>query len=218
MESIQSEVATEASPFLAFLFRNAKQIVLFFVLFLFAIAGYWIYSGQQAKSRLASINELGKIIINTNDEERFSLLEKYIDTAPESVQNEALFSLATTAQQIGNYDVAYATWETLGKKFPEINVQATFGKVKSLMAQEKKQEALALLNGLVPSLKAGTAEVVSVNSIILSIAEVLKDYDRAIIACEALVSSPNTSEGSMFWQQKLFELKQKADAKKVQQK
>lgn len=210
MQTLEAEVGHEASPLLAFLTRNVKLFVLLFILFLAGITGYFVYGGMKAKDSAAAVQVLGKILMINEAEQRYTALEEYLKTVPQDMKGEGLLALATTALEAGKYEVAGNIWDEVSKKYPELKVQATFGKVKSLKARGMKDEALSSLEALIPSLEPKSIDLFNVNTEIASLAETMKNYPRAIAAYQALITSASPADpSSNWWRQKLAALTMK---------
>ena len=212
IDSLQSEVATEASPMMQFLVNHARTIALGIVVFIVAIAGYWVYSWNSGKQQTAALQELGRVIVIADASERLKALDAYLASAPAATKNAVLFAQAEAAQELKDYARAYSAWEAISKIDPTVKVTGTFGMVQALIAQEKYKEALGLLEGI--SSKTNVADVVNVNSQIIVIAENLGDYKRAIAACDTILSQPELVTDMNLWSQKKAALEQEAAAKK----
>lgn len=200
MDSIQSEVAAEASPMLQFLANNARIIVLALVLFIAAIVGYWIYSSVAAKDREAEIANLGKILLVSDAKTRLAQLESFAPGAPASVKRQVWYSIMEAAHELKDYGKLYTAWEQIRGFDDSIRVTATIGMADALSAQQKYKEALALLEGVSANLKDGSAPPVHMR--VMSLAEYLGDYKRALAACDLLLSKTSNQADISLWTQK----------------
>ncbi|MDR1359439.1 MAG: tetratricopeptide repeat protein [Deltaproteobacteria bacterium] len=203
--SLQGEVATEASPLLQFLTDHAKFIVLGVVLFLFAIGGYWLYDARQTRVRDDLRLEFGRLVTSRQGQERLAALEQYLQTAPAALHGAALFAMAETAREIGDPAREYAAWERIAGLDPSMRLTAALAMAEALTAQEKRREALDLLESTVPGLSS--RDSAAVNERIAFLAESLGDFHRAIVACEAAMAGE--SGNSDFWMRKIAILRQK---------
>ncbi len=212
MDSIQSEVSTEASPMLRFLTQHARLLAVGIVLFIVAIGGFWIYEWQAGKQTVAEQQEFGRIVTAGKAEDRLKALEAYVQTAPSSMRNAAWFAIAEAAQAVKDYPKAYTAWEKIAGSDASMKVPGTFGMAQALIDQGKPKEALALLDGISSGL--AKADALNVNNRIVLLAESLGDYKRAIAACDAVLGDPELAGQGGLWLQKKTALQQRLAAAK----
>ena len=207
MDSIQSEVSAEASPMLRFLANNARIIALALVVFIAAIIGYWVYSDMAVKDRDTEIASLGKILLVSDAKTRLSQLEEFAASAPKSVQRQAWYSIMETAFELSDYDRQYTAWEKIRGFDDSIRITATIGMADALSSQGKYKEALSTLEGVTNGLKDVAAPPVYMR--ILALAEYLGDYNRALSACDTLLSKTTNQADISLWTQKKALLEEK---------
>jgi len=215
VDSLQAEVAAEASPLMLFLVAHARKIALVLVLFILAIGGYWFYASKADKVALEDAQALGAILIISDPAMRLERLNAYAPSAPDSVRRETWYAIANAATQVNDFPRAYTAWETILGFAPELKATASLGMAGALAQQEKYAEALALLNGALAGLKEPDA--INVNMRIVLLAEALGDYPRAIAACDAILSTAEAAAnpGSLNqYGQKKAELEEKLSAAK----
>ncbi|MCL1940084.1 MAG: tetratricopeptide repeat protein [Desulfovibrionaceae bacterium] len=191
VDSLQAEVAAEASPLMLFLVEHARKIALALVLFILAIGGYWFYASHTHKVAVEDAQRLGTILIISDPAMRLERLEAFIPSAPSSVKHEAWFALANAAGQVQDYPKAYKAWETIRGFDPALKGAASLGMANALAQQGKYADALSLLNAALPDLKG--PEAINANMRIILLAEVLGDYARAIAACDAILTTPEAA-------------------------
>ena len=209
VSSLQSEVAVEASPLLAFLVAHAGKIALGIVLFLAAIGGYWVYLSQSESRRAETLNALGQILVISDPATRLEKLEAYLPTAPASVRGAVWFETLNAATQAQAYEKVHAAWNAVRQLGESMAVPAGAGMANALAAQGKYREALDVLEGISPAPR--NLDLLLVQSHILLLAEVLGDYKRAATACDVLLSAPYADAGEAgIWSQKKAELEEKA--------
>jgi tetratricopeptide (TPR) repeat protein len=208
MGSIQGEVAAEASPMLQFLIAHARLIVLGVVLFLLAIGGYWLYDARQTRIRDELRLEFGRLLTSRHGQDRLAALEEYLKTAPASLHAAAWFAMAETAREVRDPAREYAAWERIAGLDSAMRVTASLAMAETLAAQEKRQEALDLLESLIPGLP--DRDLAAVNERIVFLAEALGNFDRAIVACEAVIAGQSPAGNGGFWTRKIALLQQKA--------
>ncbi len=205
VNSLQSEVAHEASPMLVFLAHHARIIIFCTVLFIVAIIAYGFYGTYSQNALEVEERELGRILVMKDKAQRLQALEAYAPKASRTMTNQVLFGIATTAQELANHPTAYAAWEKLRSIDPAMKVPGTLGMVQALQAQKKDKEALALLEALIPNLSAGNR--IPVQTKIAVLAENIGDNARAVKAYEALIASSSGQENTALWQQKAATLR-----------
>jgi tetratricopeptide (TPR) repeat protein len=207
LTTLQAEVASEASPVLLFLVRHTRSIVIGILLFIIAIAGYWVHSWQADKQQAADARELGAILTISDAGQRVSKLQAYLASSPQSLKATAYFAMMEGARQLQDHPKVYDAWHAIGALHPSLKVTADMGMASALAAQNKFKEALAALDGA--SAGANQAEAVIVNTQIAFYAEVAGDYDRALAACDALLKLPEAIGDARTWTQKKADLEHK---------
>jgi tetratricopeptide (TPR) repeat protein len=209
VSSLQSEVAVEASPLLTFLVAHARKLAFGLVLCIVAIGGYWAYSSQSESRRAEELKALGPILVISDPQTRLEKLEAFLPTAPASVRGAAWFAVLDAASQLENQEKIHTAWSNIRNLGESMVVPAGMGMANALAAQGKYREALDVLEGL--SLAPNNPEALAVQSHILLLAEILEDYPRAIVACDALLSTPGADPNEAgIWSQKKAELEKKA--------
>lgn len=191
VDSLQAEVAAEASPLMLFLIAHARLIAFLLVVFILAIGGYWLYSSYEEKARLEDARTLGAVLVLADPAVRVERLEAYIPDAPAGMKREAWYALAAAAAQTGDYVRMYKAWEAIRGFDPTLRGTAGLGMANALALQEKYAEALNVLEAAVPELQG--PEAVNVNMRIALLAEVAGEYARAIAACDAILASPEAA-------------------------
>ncbi len=209
IDSIQSEVAGEASPLLEFLINNARPIVACVLLFIIAIVGFGAYSHYSGKANKEAQDEFGRLAIIQDPQKRLAALEAYLSKAPEATRPAALAALAQTAFAAEQPQKAYDAWAEIAKLNPDLRVPAAHGMARALEEQGKSKEALAVYEGIVNGLPK--PETLSVNSRIVWLAESVGDYKRAVVAGDAILALPDLDPAdAKVWLLKVAELKRKA--------
>lgn len=208
MSTLQEEVAPEASPVLQFLIDHARIIAAGVVIFIAAIAGYWIYERNEASREAEEQIHFGKVIQGKAAQERITALEEFLKTAPASLKPAAWFALAQAAQETGDHAKVYEAWQNIATVDASIRITALVAMADAMVETGKTPEALTLLEGARKDLSA--ADLQSINSRIAVLAENIQDYPRAIAACEAIIANPAADTDHAFWTQKAVFLRQKA--------
>lgn len=209
VDSLQSEVAAEASPLMSFLLAHSAKIALCLVLFIVAIGGYWFYSWKSEGARREEAAELGKILVISDPSIRMERLQNFIGSAPDSVKRSAWFSMLETASLLEDNQKLYDAWKAISEMDRNIKVPATLGMANALTAQDKYAEALTLLDSISSDLRQ--VEATEVNIRIALLAELQSDYTRALKACDAVTSDPLLDPAeARLWGQKKDDLAAKA--------
>lgn len=216
MNSLQAEVGAEASPMMRFLVRNARAIVFGVLLLVAAAVAFWAYSWQADKKRVEEEITLGRIITIADARQRLAKLEAFLPDAPDSVRRGAWFAFLDAAYENENQEALYRAWEAIGGFSPIMDATAARGMANALTAQGKRREALAVLDKVSASLRR--PDITDINMRIVLLAEHLGDYERALLACDAIIAAgenplangaPGTFTDPKFWKQKKTELAQK---------
>ena len=205
--SLQAEVSAEASPFLIFLTRHARSIALVIALCIAAIVGYWVYASQAEKGRYEDTLSYGKILLIADPRTRLEQLEAFADKAPGTVRKAVWFSIMDAAGEVQDYDRVYRAWKAISDFDPGIHAIAVVGMADALSLQKKDKEALDLLESASGKLK--NHEIPLINARIVLLAENLGDYDKAMAACDTLISKSSDPKDMSMWMQKRAVLEQK---------
>jgi tetratricopeptide (TPR) repeat protein len=209
VSSLQSEVAVDASPLLTFLVAHARKLALGIVLFLVAIVGYWGYASHAESRRAEELKSLGPILIISDPKLRLEKLEAFLSTAPASMQGTVWFEVLHAASQLQDYEKTYTAWKNVRQLGESMAVPAGVGMANALAAQGKYREALDVLENISPVPR--NSDALLVQSHIVFLAEVLGDYSRAALACDAMLSTAGANpDEAGIWSQKKVELEKKA--------
>ena len=208
VESLQSEVAKEASPLLEFLIRNARKIFLALLGIILVIVALGIWNYYSSSKLNDARDELGMIIVQPKGQAKTAALEAFVAKAPDELKPGALLALALSADSDGNYDKAASAWSQFSALSEgKITFIAKYGEASALARGGKTSEALKLFESMQGGLS--NMEAVSVNLRIVDLAEIDGNIDRAIRACEDIINAEITAESKPFWEQRLNWLKQK---------
>ena len=207
MDSLSSEVATEASPLLELITRHAAKIAGVLILFLCFIGAYWFYQNQAKSARLAEQKNLGVVLVIADPAARLVALDAFLAKHDDSTRLEALYAKAESARLANAPAKAYGAWEEIAKRDPKVAVLATIGMAESMTMQNKYAEALALYEKILPQAK--DLYLQKVHTQILFLAEQTGNYQRALTAGEALVSLTAAQGDGPMWVQRVADLNQK---------
>ena len=189
IDSIQSEVAGEASPLLELLLNNARLIIACVILCIIAIVGVGAYKHFSGKSDREAREEFGKLSLIQDHKKRLAALEAYLPKAPEQTRANALFSLAQTAFAAEEFQKSHDAWAEVAKLNPDLRVPAGYGMARALAAQNKPKEALDVYEKLIGGI--AKPDILPVNTEIAWLAESMGDYKRAELAGQAVLAIPD---------------------------
>ncbi len=201
LDSIQTEVTKETSPLLEFLINNVKSIFAGICLLLIAFGAYSYYASQQEEKKLEQQAAFSNLLATSTAENRIAKLEEYLTTAPQENKLNAYLAIAKTAQDQKNYAKSYEAWQQIAALQPDLAPEATVAMAQALVNQNKAPEALALLEGLLA--KAPQQYAMHINGQIVTVAESIKNYKRAVEACTIVVNNTTEPQSLMYWKQKL---------------
>ncbi|MDR1124584.1 MAG: tetratricopeptide repeat protein [Deltaproteobacteria bacterium] len=211
IDSIQSEVSKEASPFLDFLILNSKKLIAAAVVLAVAAIGYGSWSVYQAEQFGDAREALGMILAQPDSDERFDSLKKFSAAAHAGVKPAALLALAQGAEDRGDYTLAAASWaEVAALTGDPMRATARMAEANAMEKQGKKEEALELLNGLTRDMPQEFTP--ALQSDISELAEELGKLDVAIAACESMLAAAEPNTDKTYWQQRLTYLRAKQGA------
>lgn len=213
---VSSEVSVEASPLLRFLESNSRMIGMAVGACLLAGVAYGGYTWNASRQMAKAQEELGSIMIIASDSDRLAKLQAFLSSAPSGMKAGVQLAIAKSALAVNDHATAAAAWAALANN-PESPLYATaiIGQAENLQKQGKDQDAMNVL--LAATVKDGSVAANLVNSALVDAAEKAGAYDKAIAACEKLVSGTammNPQEAD-FWRQKASSLRLKQDAGKA---
>ncbi|MGE4291649.1 MAG: tetratricopeptide repeat protein [Desulfovibrio sp.] len=191
---LADEITKEATPIFDALMRY-KHIIAGAAAVVIAVAA--IYAGVtlwNAHTHSSAKEKLGNILLTTSAQERIDTLKAFAADAPDSVRNGALFELAGSQMQMGQFDDAAQTWDQLIARLetPELLALAKLGKARSLLLGGKAEEALTVAR----ELRAAAPEsfATPANRIIAAAAEQSGDTQTALEAYQALLSGGQAAD------------------------
>lgn len=208
LDKMSSEVTPATSPLLDFLTNNAKLLALVLAACCIATAGYGFYTWNEGKKVVAAQEELARILILEDNPDKLAKLKAFAPGAPETISRGVTLALARTAMKIKEYAEATQAWDALAKDAKDpLYAPAVIGKAESLALQDKPAEALAVLEAM--TIPAGSEDFSLVNSLIANLAEQTGNIDKALAACEKLISgmAVRSPEEAEFWRQKAASLR-----------
>lgn len=202
LDSIQSEVANEASPMLDFLLKHASKIFFALVAFIVVVVAFGIWNYADGNNYKEAGEALGKILIMPEDANKIAALEEFSASAEKPLRQAALMALAQSASLQKQYDKAAAAWTEAAPLLDAGNRLVANISLANIMALGgRHSEALASLEALV---KTAPEEMrVTINAQIVGLAEVLGEWDKAIAACEAIIPAVKNPVDQGLWQQRL---------------
>jgi predicted negative regulator of RcsB-dependent stress response len=214
LDSLQTEVAKEASPFLEFLIRNSRKIAVAAVLVVAVAVGIsgWRLHG---KNQLAEAREelgliLAKQSVNSSGLEELKTFAGRVEI--EEVRTAAFLALASAANGAGDNALAASAWEEVSRLVQAgspMYYTAQMGLAGTLDNQGRTAEALALLE---TSLDSAPAELtVAMNVAIADLAEKSGLRDKAVKAYEAMLDSAYADNDKKYLQQKIAYLQAKTE-------
>ncbi|MDL2316189.1 tetratricopeptide repeat protein [Desulfovibrio sp. OttesenSCG-928-A18] len=207
MGSLQSEVATEASPLMLFLIRHARTIAIVFVLCIVAIIAWWIYSWQADKTRASDIMKLGGMISISDPASRLEKLEAFAPQAPDSVQKAVWFAILDAATELKDQERIYTAWSHIAGFDKSVKATATLGMANALAEQEKYAQAIEVLEQSLPGLAKDDAANIRIR--IAYLAELTGDYQKVLSCADAIVANPGELTNVNYWVQKKADVSRK---------
>lgn len=211
IDSIQSEVSKEASPFLEFLIRNSKKLIAAAVVLAVAAIGYGSWNVYQAEHLGDAREALGMILAQPDSDERFESLKKFSADAHQGVKPAALMALAQGAEARGDHALAAESWDQVAALTDNpMRSTARLAQAGALEKQGDKEGALAILSGLEKDMPQEFKP--ALQSRISELAEELGKLDLAIAACESMIAATEANTDKTYWQQRLVYLRAKQSA------
>ncbi|MDR1243248.1 MAG: tetratricopeptide repeat protein [Deltaproteobacteria bacterium] len=211
IDSIQTETAKEASPFLEFLIRNSKKITLSIVLIILIAVGVSGWSMYQENRLADAREELGLILAGQDAGARLETLNAFVQRVElAEIKTAALLALAYESAEAGNHALASSAWEELSLLVPAdspMRFTAQMGMANELNNLGKTPEALALLESLLGN--APVELTLAINVALMDLAEKSGQWDKAIQACEAMLNNAPATTDKSYLRQKIAYLQLK---------
>ena len=211
---LTGEVSEDMHPLLLWLTKNIKTLSIVCLALILVFGGVAAYEYFQKQSHITAANELGKILVTTDDAKKLETLERYVKTAPSSMEIRGLFELAATSINDKKFADAGTAWTQLtGKVDASLQTIPALGRVQALAMEGNNAEAIVILKDLQKN--GPKAYAVSVNSTLGALAEQAGDYAAARDAYKALLaSSSGQSRTKAFFEHKILQLSEKAGKEK----
>jgi tetratricopeptide (TPR) repeat protein len=211
IDTIQTEVAKEASPFLEFLIRNSKKITLSIVLVILIAVGVSGWGMYQENKLAEAREELGLILSGQDAGARLEALKTFTQHSElAEIKTAAFLALAHEATEAENHALAYSAWEELVRLVPAgspMYFTAQMGMANALNNLDRTPEALALLESLLGSAPAELTLVI--NIALMDLAEKSGQWDKALQACEAMLNNAPPTTDKSYLRQKIAYLQLK---------
>lgn len=209
IDSIQSEVAKEASPLMEFLVRNSKRILAVVLLIAVAAAAYGGWTVYHESKLEDAREELGLILLKPESAEKLAALKTFAESAPDEYKTGAYLAIASSAERAGDYVLAAEAWgEVVKSTDAPMHFVAQLGLASALKNQGKDEEALRMLEDMLTGAPADMSPVL--NSAIIELAEKKGDWNRAVQACEAIINNTDLQIDKTSWRQRAAYLRQQA--------
>lgn len=198
LNELQSEVSAEAAPLLQFILKNAGLIVAVLVLLLIALAGTAGHSWYTARASQKAQSELARVMVGTQGPERLAALEKFLETAPSSIQTATLLALADAAMTQKNYDAAAKAYARIVSADPDgaMGMLAALNQGQALMQAGQGAQALNILEKLENTIPEAQRHIVRVA--VAEAAVQAGNIAKAKAAFEALAAGTSGSEAEYF--------------------
>ncbi len=113
---LAGEVSEDLHPLLLWLTKNVKPISYVCLALILVFGGFAAYDYFHKQSRITAANELGKILVTTDEAKQLETLENYVKTAPSSMEIRGLFELASVSVKDKNFTEANTAWNGLKDK------------------------------------------------------------------------------------------------------
>ncbi len=206
---LANEVSEDLHPLLLWLTKNVKSVSLVCLALILVFGGFAAYQYFQKQSRVSAANELGKILVTTDEAKKMDALEGYVKSAPASMEVRGMFELAAASINDKKFAEADTTWTGLqGKVDASLKTVAALGRVQALAMEGKNDQALAILKDLHKN--GPKSYSISVNSILGALAEQAGDYAAATDAYKALLEAyGGQARTKAFYEHKISELSEK---------
>jgi len=210
LEQIKKSVPDTSQRLYDFLTANLKPIGIACLVLLIGVAAWEGVSHWRARTAAKAADVLGVILIEKTDAKaRVQALEAFLKDAPSSLKPTVEMELAAAAMIDKQYDKAAAAWAELeGSSSPDLKVVAGIGHAKSLMLQDKAQDALTLLQAL--KTKAPEAYSAAITRQIAVAAEQAGNAQAAGAAYTELAAKGDDAAAKPYYEFKANQLKPKS--------
>ncbi len=211
---LADEVSEDLHPLLLWLTKNVKSVSLVCLALILVFGGIAAYEYFQKQSRVSAANELGKILVTTDEAKKMDALEGYVKSAPESMEVRGLFELAASSINDKKFSAANTAWSGLESKVDaSLKTVPALGRVQALAMEGKNDQALAILKDLQKN--GPKSYTISVNSTLGALAEQAGDYATASEAYKALLAAyGGKGRTKAYYEHKISELSEKAGKEK----
>lgn len=202
LDSIQSEVSREATPMLDFLVKHARKIFMALIALIAVIIVFGVWNYMSGSKQRDAEEALGKILIMPDTSAKLETLAGFAGTAAPAHKNAALMALAQSASIQKQYDKAAEAWGQVATGADAATrFVASIAQATALSAQGKHGEALSLLESIQATAPLEAQPMI--NSYIVSAAEQLGNWDKAIAACDAIIRQAENPDAKDIWEQRL---------------
>lgn len=196
---LQAEVSSESAPLLQFMLRHAGLIAGVVILFLLVLAGTGIWRWYSGGKNEDARQELARISMTMQGQERLKALAALADKAPSDVRLSVLLAWARSALESGEAAAAAEVYAKAAKLDADgaLGLAAALGEAGSLLKAGKNAEALTLLQGLEARLPAENRSV-QLRQMLAEAAARAGQKDLAAKTYQALAQEVNGLDGEYF--------------------
>lgn len=205
---LQAEVSPEAAPLWNFVLTHARGIALGIaavIILIVAVAAWQWYRESAAET---ARQDLGRISATLDPTARLKALEAFAADAPSTVYLAAQMELAAAAMAVQDWDKAVAAYAAVAErdKGTPLAFTANLNRADVLLRQGKPQDALTVLEGLLP--QAPEDLKAALNEQIGEAAEAAGQPQKALAAYQAAVNAlpPSATGEAEFYKDRIARL------------
>ncbi len=162
LNEMQSEISTEAAPLLQFLTTHALKIMLILAVFVLAVAGLGAYNWYKDKAMADAQIEFSGITSAQKGEAQIAALEEFLKKAPQGLHVAIVLAQAEAAVLEKSHVKAAEFYAKVANMEPDgaVALLAGLNQGQALIAAGKSQEAIPVLEALVPKAPQGHSFII----------------------------------------------------------
>lgn len=199
LRDLQAEVSSESAPLLQFILRHAGLIAGTVVLFLLVLAGTGLWEWYDEKQNEEVRQELARISMGMQGQERIAALEALAGKAPSAVRVPVLLAWAQSALEADDPGTAAEAYAAAAAEDAQgaLGIVAGLGQAGSLLKAGKASEALQVLQVLEGGRSQGASSL-ELRQLLAEAAEAAGQKDLAARTYLALAAESQGVEKDYF--------------------
>ena len=149
LSGLSTELGDEIHPFLKSISENIKPIIIVVFVFLLGLGAYLAYDAHAERSAKQAVEELGRIVLIEDAQQRRGRLEAYLEDAPSSAKRNVVLELVNVCMELEDTEAALAYLDQVDPpEGSDLGVVVDMSRARALALQGDHAGAIEVLERL----------------------------------------------------------------------